>query len=243
MRRPVLGYIGDLHCDSLTGLALPEYVTTPQQRWLYKTYQNTLDKVFEKIKGCDFGLRCGGDNTDLPNQLSWHTAKELLKPLVERANGNVLGVPGTEYHVGRDGQDDRTLYRTIHARCQQTFKRKESGRNVWWAHHLVKIGRHAQNELKPLAKLAEDTYWGCVVNDKPAPDLMIGHHVHRTPKTGAIVWRGIMVTTVGCWKLPDAYSAHSEPASLPDVGMVLYWPNEHKVEYFNTPIPNHLAYR
>ena len=231
-----------MHSESDTGLVPASEVKNKGHEWLLESYNDLTRRVLDAVIGCEFGLRLGGDLVDSPGRDARNMAYELLRPFVNRADKNIYGVPGTEYHVADDGEEDRSIYDLCGATCKQYHALEIAGQKVAWAHHLLKVGGTPWTELNGFKQAAESMYFCSLQYGTKSPTLAVGHHVHRVPQGAPVVWRGITVTTVGCWKLPDSFSAKVAPGKLPTIGAMLYWPQEHRVQHITYDIPPEIAY-
>jgi hypothetical protein len=228
-------FLGDMHTDGKTGLS-PTPINA-MQTWLLARWNETVKEILKIAKGLELHLKLGGDLVDNPGLDARTHAFELLRPLVNRADKNIHGVPGTPYHVGADGEEDRSIYQMCGAKCKQVWDWEEGGRRYLWAHHMVKIGNTAWTELNGMKQTAETTYHRAIQDEEKTPALIVGHHVHRVPRGTPIVWRGITVAVTPCWQLPNDFASKVAAGIMPTIGAMLYYPAEHRVQYLTHKIP------
>lgn len=235
---PIRVFVGDLHCEGPTGLSPKP--KNDQQYWLLACWAAAVSRVQALAVGKEFGLMLGGDLVDLPGRDARNAAIELLQPLANTAS-SVWGVPGTEYHVGDDGEEDRSVYDALGARdgrAKQVHRLRIAGRVLHWAHHAHRIGGEPWTEYDGLYRSAKRSHEWARVQDKPVPDLVIGHHVHRSP--GEARYRTTRAVVCGCWQLPTPYAAKRVTWSLPTIGLVIWWPARDVIEELTYVIPDEL---
>jgi len=238
---PLWCFIGDMHTGGQTAL-VTDPRNNPQQDWLIGRWKYTTKEIIRRARGHEFGLRLGGDLVDLPGLAARDMAYDLLRPLVNRADKNIYGVPGTEYHVGENGDEDRSIYGQCAAKVRQFFRLQTAGKVVHWAHHLVKVGNTPWTELNGMKQAAESAYFTALQTGERQPDLIVGHHVHRVPHQSPIIWRNITVAIAPCWQLPTSFAAKVAAGKPPTIGALLYYPAEHRTEYITHDIPEKIAF-
>lgn len=232
---PARVFIGDPHCGSPRGLT-----NKPQndgQEWLLETWANLKAHVFSSVKGCEFVLMLGGDMVDQPGKPNRDIALEMFEPLAKKASA-VYGVPGTEYHVGPDGEEDREIYADLGAKgenVRHVHPLKIGGKILWWAHHLNQIGGTPWNEFDGLYRSAKKFHYIAIDNEEPAPDLCIGHHVHKSP--GVAVYKKTSALVCPAFQLGTPFGAKIRPFSIPSIGCVVWKPESNYLEIKTYPIP------
>lgn len=165
-------------------------------------------------------------------------AESLFAPLV-KASDQCFAVAGTEYHAGEDGADDRSIYRALgipraNIRIGTAYL-EIGGRTVWWSHHGPKVGRRPHTELNPFHAVANDIYWRCVECGERRPDLVVGHHVHKSPEP--INHRRIWVATCPALALSDSFAAKVAPFDRPSIGALVYHPATNGLDLWTYDVP------
>ena len=231
-------FVGDLHAGALSGLT-----TKPQndrQAWLIDTWAAMVKRALALAQGHEFGLMLGGDLVDTPSKAARDDAAALLQPLANAA-ASVWGVPGTEYHVGDDGEEDRTVYDMLGARGErqrQVHRLKIGGRVLWWAHHAIRLGGQPWTETDGLYRGAKAAHEFARNQDQTPPDLVVGHHVHRAP--GVTQYKSTRAVVCPCWQLQTPFGAKIVSWSLPTIGAVAWWPAQDRLELMTYAIPPEL---
>lgn len=235
---PFCLFVGDLHAGSIHAVtAKPQ---NDRQAWLIDTWAAMVKRGLALAQGREFYLMLGGDLVDEPGKKARDDAITLLQPLANVAAA-VYGVPGTEYHVGDDGEEDRTVYDALGARGErqrQVHRLRIGGRVLWWAHHAVRLGGQPWTEFDGLYRGAKTAWEFSKLQDQPPPALVMAHHVHRSP--GVARYRDTEVAVCPCWQLQTPYGAKLVSWSLPTIGAVGWWPVENRVEIMRYAIPPEL---
>lgn len=222
---PLYCFVGDIHAGSKRGLsAKPQ---TAAQTWLLETWAAFVRRVGLLSERHELYLMLGGDLVDSPGRDARNDALALLTPLASRARG-VCGVPGTEYHVGDDGEEDRSIYDMLGAKVLQRHRLSAAGREFVWAHHALRVGGQPWTEHDGLYRSAKSFAMAAVLGGRPAPALVVGHHVHRSPGIGR--YADTLAVVCPCWQLGTAFGAKVRPWSEPHIGGLLWWPAVHTLE-------------
>lgn len=232
---PLRVFVGDLHCGSPRGLS--KHPQNAGQEWLLKTWADFAAHVLRLAKGCEYVLMLGGDCVDQPGKPNRDLATELLLPLAKPASA-IYGVPGTEYHVGPDGEEDREIYADLGAalgNVRQYHALKVAGRGLWWAHHLNRIGGVPWTEFDGLYRSAKTHNELARLQGMEVPALGIGHHVHRAP--GLATYRETQAAVCPAWQLGTAFGAKIRPGSVPSIGGIIWHPVSNHVEVKIYPVP------
>lgn len=251
--KPTLSvFIGDGHGGSDMGLCIPGYMlggankekkrpysASLQQVKLHKEFQRMEKDIKAMAKGHRLCLKLGGDwidgvnhhgTTETTGNVTNETDMmvELLEPLVMLAE-EVHGVTGTESHVGSKGDGDSIVYSKLKVPYDSKWNLVEDGKRLWWAHHGVKVGAREWTLDNPAATLAKDVEMRCLRLKIARPDLIVGHHAHRTIQP--VSMRGITVAVCPCWQLSTYYGDSFSPHTDPDIGIITWKPstNETKV--------------
>ena len=232
---PIRVFVGDLHCGSPRGITRKP--DNEGQDWLLKTWADFQAHVLHLAKGREFVLMLGGDLVDQPGKPNRDTALDLLLPLAKKASA-IYGVPGTEYHVGPDGEEDREIYADLGAalgNVRQSHALSISGRVLWWAHHLNRIGGAPWTEFDGLYRSAKTHNELARLQGMAVPALGIGHHTHRAP--GLATYRETRAAVCPAWQLGTAFGAKIRPGSIPTIGGVIWFPEQDRVEIKTYAIP------
>lgn len=232
-------FVGDMHTDSKTAITAPSKVSGPVQSWLSQSWESMVKCAKAEARDKEFVLMLGGDLVDTEGREARKSAEELLQPLTDIASA-IYGVPGTGYHVGEDGEEDRSIYDTVKADCKQWRRLEIGGRILDWAHHGMSISKQPWTELNGMRAKGETLYWRCLQEGKRRPDVVIRHHVHRSPQV--VHWRGMQLAFCPCWKLPDDFGAKVAEGILPTIGALAWWPLRDRLEIWDYWIPEELAF-
>lgn len=242
--------VSDLHAGCQLALCPPggirldnggTYKPTRIQQKLHAWWREFWDEwVPVATKGEPYGVIVNGDALDgrhhnATSQISQslsdqsNVAYELLAPVVERAAA-YWHLRGTEAHVGPSGEMEEMLAERLGAR------QNADGQRAWFelwlqvGNHLAHIMHHigttgsAAYETTALCKeyaesCAEAARWS-----RPAPDVIVRSHRHRSAKVEVPTNRGygICHVTPG-WQLktPFVYKIPGGRVTTPQVGGIL----------------------
>ena len=216
-RRPsAVLFVGDLHVGSRQALCPPALVRGHLQAHLSAAWADLLKRAAVLGRETRLTVALGGDlvegfhhgNTD-----DWagdedeqaQAALELLTPLAARAH-HLMAVTGTEAHAGRLGAQDRYISRELGAKLIAPGQDVEiAGRWLDWQHHGASVGRLPWTTEQPIYNQARAAWHAALVEGRPAPALIMRHHVHQMP--GAVVYRGTWAAVCGCWQGVTAFGA------------------------------------
>lgn len=236
-REPFRLFVGDLHTDGPTAITSPAKATNKVQEWLGETWQAVVKRTKSEARDKEFVLMLGGDLVDREGRLARLAAIELLQPLANISSG-IYGVPGTDYHVGEDGEEDRSVYDQLGAKCKQVQTLAVSEKRLLWAHHGGALGVDGYAGLNNTAKKIFNL---CRENEIKAPDLVVLHHLHKAPKDFGY-YRGVKVAVCPCWQLPNSYAAKRVTFDIPTIGALAWWPARDKLEWWTYAIPEEIAW-
>lgn len=238
--------LSDLHIGSTVALCKPsvtlddggEYRASPGQSWLWRCWNETLERV-EKHKTGDLYTVINGDavegdtkrrslqtvsrNPATINQL----AADILDPLAQLSAG-LFFVRGTGAHVGKSAH----LEEQIAADLDGT-PNPDTGAHSWYqlpleiegvrfdiAHHPgIGVGRNGWTAFTGIHTLASRVLFDCANNARPVPHLVIRSHNH--------VYRDsfdnfrVRAITTPAWTLATEYIQQIAPGALADIGAVL----------------------
>lgn len=239
MKDPFILFLGDTHTLSDSGLCIPgfqimskkrPYQASHDQEWLHEKFLEMQSTVKEMAKGYSFGLFLGADLNDgvIHHETTETTgidddqiamSVQLIKPLSDVAEFK-RGLTGTESHTGHQGDTDRTICRELGIPVDDFWNIVICGKRLWWSHHGISVSRREAIADNGLISLARDVDDYCRNTGEPKPDLIVTHHVHKSPHPINI--RGITVATVGCWQLSTYHGKRISPFKPTDIG-VLWW--------------------
>jgi len=238
--KDILGvWLGDPHSGADHGLTLPKLAKNDRQAWLAEVFQDITKRIRAEARGKRLHVHLGGDMVHLPgDDDARELAETLFRPIVAMAD-EAAAVAGTDYHVGEDGSDDRSIYRGLgipraNIRVGTAYLTL-GGREIVWAHHGPRTGKRPHTELDGLDRTAEDAYRRSLEWGEPAPALIVGHHVHQA--NGCIYRRGIWVATCPALALSDSYAAKVAFNSRPTIGALVYYPGPNKPDIWPYAIP------
>lgn len=225
--------IGDLHAIEGDNKS-PNPKGEPQQQWL----ANGMDFVLEFMKltrkqGYNQYLALGGDLVDLPGLANRTLAGKLLRPFMEYVDdpSRVHGVLGTEFHVGRNGEEDIDVMANHLGipmeRIAQGFEFRLGDRLFWHAHHGLRLGKNPWNMADPLYRIARDKNIICKnFNHEQPPHYIIGHHYHRHVKA---TYEETTALVCPAWKLQDSFTHKILQWSMPpSIGALAIFPQGYK---------------
>lgn len=260
MPRPILAvFLGDLHVGSNSGLCLPgyrmgdgdnsrPYAASKTQEKLYKAFVKTRETVKAMAKNHRLFVMLGGDlvdgvqhhgttETDGTHRDQRDMAEELLSSWVTAAD-DVWGVTGTSSHVGQEGEEDYSIYGRL---CKPGHYAPVhnivlDGRRLWWAHHGVGVGAREWTRSNPMYAIANDVYWKCLRKNIPAPDLIVAHHRHQSPRP--VTTNGITVAVCPCWQTSTYYGSSIKPFDETDLGVMVWVPSRKELNLVPANIEN-----
>lgn len=222
-------FIGDMHSGSRCALSpSPE---NRQQKWLLQRWKETKSRVSARARGKKVLLMLGGDIVDSPGRDNRRMAVELLRGLASMAD-EMYAVPGTEWHAGEDGEEDRSVYDDLGVpeKHQKQFHALRIGSRVlWWAHHAIRVGNLPWTVSDGIYRGAKEAYHRAQMYSLDKPALVVGHHVHVAPPYPA-VYLSTWAAIVGCWQLQTPYGSKRNPLSVPTIGCLLWTPEEDRLE-------------
>lgn len=242
---PLVLFVGDIHCGSESGLTPTPQPGNDRQAWLLETWAAFVARAKALAAKSEMYLMLGGDLVDLPGKVNRDGAVALLQPLANVAKA-VYGVPGTEYHVGENGDEDRDVMDDLGAvgvRQKQVHRLAFAGRELWWAHHPLRLGGQPWTEFDGLYRGAKQAHEEARTLQERYPDLrvpalVVGHHLHSAPGVGR--YKNTEALICPCWQLQTAYGAKRVTWKLPTVGAVMWWPAVDRIELLTYQVPREL---
>lgn len=240
--------ISDTHCGCCFGLCPPAgfqrdeggiYLPSPIQKKMWGYWEEFWGEwVPEKTKGEPFAVAINGDALDgvhhnSTTQISHNLtdqgklAQEVLKPIVEAAEGRYYHIRGTEAHVGQSGAEEEALAKALGAIPDAAGN---SARYELWIrvgnalchlmHHIGTTSSSAHEASAVNAELTaeyvEAARWG-----QEPPAFVIRSHRHRSMVVDIDCSKGYAagIVTPG-WqaKTPFAYKIAGARLSPPQFG-------------------------
>lgn len=199
--------ISDTHIGSQQGLCPPSgarldgggiYKPSKEQLWIWKRWEEFWNVWVPKVtRGEPYGIVINGDAIDgIPHnskeQISYNIAdqtalaEKLFKPLVRRSKGEFYIVRGTEAHVGKSGEYEERLAKSLSAKPNE--KGQYARYDLWkkvgdkcLVHLLHHIGTTSSNAYEATAvnkELTEEFNEAARWRETP-PDIIIRSHRHR----------------------------------------------------------------
>ena len=243
--------LSDLHSGCQLGLCPPNgirldeggtYLPSVIQQKIYAYWREFWDEWIPRVtKGEPYGIAINGDAMDgihhgATHQISHNLqdqediAYELLAPEVERAEGRLYMIRGTEAHVGKSGVQEESLACRLGAIPNELGQRaryelwKQVGPGlVHIMHHIGVTGSQAYEATAVHKELVEAFTESGRWNNRP-PDIVVRSHRHRLIHTHVPTSRGeaIAIVTPG-WqaKTPFAWKVAGARQSVPQFGGIL----------------------
>jgi hypothetical protein len=196
----------DGHTNSTVGLAKPtvkldegdQVSASTVRRWVFWTYNDTLETVAKKAKGEIYGL-LNGDMVELDakarsiqlitrnQEEAIGMACEVWEPFFQMCKG-VYSTRGTEAHTGPNSQADDALA----ANFENTIRNPETEKASWWwlpleldgvrmdiAHHPKGGGSgRPMNSQGGIDRIASDALFNYANDGESPPHLVIRSHLH-----------------------------------------------------------------
>ena len=154
-------------------------------------------------------------------------AETLLRPIVERCNGRLYWIRGTEAHVGQSGAEEERLARSLgaiandvgqHARYELWLRVGRGLAHI--SHHIGTSGSMSYESSAVMRELTEayveSGRWGC----EPC-DWLIRSHRHRLIEIRVPTDKGLATAfTTASWQLktPFAYRIAGARQAQPQIG-------------------------
>ena len=225
--------VSDLHCGCRVGLCPPRIkmdeggwyehgaVQTQLLRWWGEFWDEWVPRV---TRNEPFAVLINGDALDgkhhnAKSQISDNFADQeniaaaMLEPLVEKCQGRLYMVRGTEAHVGASAENEERLARRIGAfeknnqHTQYEYWFRVGDGLIHASHHIGTTGRAAYETSALMAELMEMYVEASKWREEP-PDVVVRSHRHRHIKVEVPTANtyGIVFTTPG-WqaKTPFVY--------------------------------------
>lgn len=249
----LLAVTSDVHAGSSVGLCPPDpialddggsYVPSAAQRWLWDAWGRFWSEVAKvrEAESAELTWLQNGDAVEgdhhhspqMPSTLSiTHGGifRECAAVPLALKPDRIIGVRGTEAHVGRSGQTEEGIFKGL--RGEGYPVEMDGHRHTWWiftatfggvlvnATHHGRMGRRAHTRSSYIRLYAEDVWseharWG----DR-APDLAIRSHYHKYGDSGRAHDIPTRVVATPCFQLATAFGIKIAADSLPDIGGVI----------------------
>lgn len=243
--------VSDLHCGCRGGLCPPgpilldgggEYTPSRLQRKVWGWWEELWGEWVPRVtRGEPYAVCINGDAlegvhhgavTQISQNLSDQSrlALDILRPIVEGAEGRYYHIRGTEAHSGKSSQEEERLARELGGQPDEdghyTFYHlhlRIGDTLVDLAHHVGVTSRTAYETSAPMAELVE--MWAAAgANVTEAPQIAIRSHRHRYVEIRKLAGRGygIICVTPG-WQLvtPFAYRLAAAMHQPPEFGAIL----------------------
>ena len=161
-------------------------------------------------------------------------AVDLLRPLANRAY-KVMGVRGTNCHGGMSGQDDAAIVKELGGETRYRWRIEIEGTDGLWdiAHHARRDTREHTLGNSAMS-IVRQTLLRCARTGERKPDYVIRGHAHECD---ILSHQGITAALCPGWKLQDEYTRKLDPASLADIGGLI-WENGKLTPYLYPPDPD-----
>lgn len=237
--------IGDEHIGG--SHSLTERPLNIRQEWIRERFAEAYAWALNELAP-RYRLRVlfGGDTVHLPGNDEWRAeAERLLRPWVDLAEGDAWGVPGTPFHVGIDGAEDRAIYRGLGlgpGRVKQVHFLRCDGEVLNWAHHGASVSKRPHLSANGLVSMATDAAIRALQYGDRPPSAIIRHHAHASPYGGPVKVAGVWAGVTGCWALPDDFAAKVAAGIRPAIGILVWKPGEGVMQEHNYVMPLDVIY-
>jgi hypothetical protein len=243
--------VSDTHCGCRLGLCPPgpivldegvSYTPSELQSAVWSWWREFWDEwVPDVCRGEPFAVVVNGDALDgvhhnSVTQISQNRtdqariALEVFEPIVERCEGRLYWIRGTEAHVGPSAQDEERLAEQLGAIPNE---QGQSSRQELWirlggkalvhlAHHIGTSGSMHYESSALMRELAEAYVESGRWQQEP-PSAVIRSHRHRNTEVRVQTYKGFAtVCTTAGWQLktPFAYRTAARVAT-PQIGGTL----------------------
>lgn len=244
--------VGDLHAGGTTAIAIPFLTAdkqlvhpSPYQDWLKSKFDALIERAKQEAVGHWVTVLEGADRVDgVGHHGTTQTvgtrrdqrnmAKEILRPLVSMAD-RAYALLGTDSHVGSNGEEDQDIADKLDMEARARWRLNIGGKVINWAHQGV-LGQREWTLDNPLLTLAQSVEIQSLKRKQPVPDLILRHHVHRG--RSIVATNGIRVVTCPCWQFPTSWLLAKYTEAWPDIGGMLYWPEQDRVEIIRYELPD-----
>ena len=257
MSTHVVAALGDLHAGGTTAVSPPEGIELDDggrqmpsklQRWLYDNWMDAWERygrVLDDYRPDAQTLVLNGDLVDGIHHKSpqvaplagqhFRTALTLLErgPLRFQPD-HIHVVRGTESHVGRAGELEEGIARTLRAEGLPTVEDPATGQvSSYWRRlridgvrfdirHHGRMGQRAHTR-GPYSRLyAQDIELEHRLDGEEPPHIALRSHLHKYMDSGRSHRWTTRVVSLPCWQMTTAYGHRIAAESLTDIGMVVF---------------------
>lgn len=226
------------------GVQLPNRV----QKWLHGCWESAWDqysRVADDYKPVHQTLILNGDLTDGIHHHSpqlaplagqhFRAAHELLKERPLRLGFDAVHViRGTESHVGRAGELEEGLARTLKAEGHPVVEDPDTGQATsYWrridvdgvlldVRHHGRMGQRAHTRGPYQRWYAQDIALEHMLDGERAPDLAIRSHLHKYGDSGTDRRWPTRLVSLPCWQMMTSFAHRISAESLSDIGLVVF---------------------
>jgi hypothetical protein len=249
---------GDIHAGSTQAISPKDGILlddggclTPNdlQRQLYRWWRNCWDEAYPRLldlyKPDKQTLVLNGDLVDGVHHNSpqiaplvgqhFRAAHELLKdgPLVHKPDFLHM-IRGTESHVGRAGEIEEGLARTLNAEGVSVVYDPDTGQaSSYWRRPLIdgvlfdlrhhgRMGQRAHTRGPYSRWYAQDIELEHRLDNERPPDVAMRSHLHKYEDSGRAHRWTTRAVQLPCWQAMTSYAHRITAESLSDVGVVVF---------------------
>jgi len=254
----LIAAVGDIHAGSTVAVVPPEGIELDDggtllpnkiQRWLYECWAECwgerFRRIYEQTKPDRFTLILNGDLTDGVHHHSpqlaplagqhFRAAHELLKsgPLQYKPDYVHL-IRGTEAHVGRAGELEEGIARTLKAEGVPMVEDPDTGQvSSYWrridvdgvkidVRHHGRMGQRAHTRGPYERWYAQDIELEHRLDGETPPDLALRSHLHKYGDSGRAHRWTTRLVSLPCWQMMTSYAHRITAESLSDIGAVVF---------------------
>lgn len=257
MSTHVVAAFGDIHAGSTKavcpaggfelddgGIQLPNLV----QKWLHSCWTSGWDqygRLLDLYKPDRQDLVLNGDLVDGIHHNSpqvaplvgqhFRAAHELLKEGPLRfGTQRIHIIRGTESHVGRVGELEEGLARTLRQEGHGVIEDPDTGQaSSFWRRievdgvlmdlrHHGRMGQRAHTRGPYQRWYAQDIALEHMLDGERAPDLAIRSHLHKYGDSGKDHRWPTRLVSLPCWQSMTSYAHRITAESLSDIGLVVF---------------------
>lgn len=243
--------VSDLHVGCQLGLCSPKtphmdeggyYHLSRAQEFVWACWEEFWGEWVPKVThGEPYAVAVNGDTLDGSHHGATHQwthnlsdqrreAARILRPVVEKCEGRLYFIRGTEAHVGKSASDEEELARFLGALPNEDgqYARHEMwvrvGRGLaHLAHHVGTSGSMAYESSALMRELTEAYVEAGRWDDEP-PDWVVRSHRHRNAEVRVLTSKGFATSlTTAAWQLktPFAYRVAGARQARPQIGGTL----------------------
>lgn len=209
------------------------HIPSPEQRKIYSHFMSCAeslkqrtDKMIIVVKGDAIdGNHPDSDEhitRDLPEQAEIH--KELMREFMQEANfketDKLIYVRGTKVHT--ENQEAR-IASDLNAEIADHVQIEIDGYLLWFIHKGPRAGK-GQNKSNSLRNDLRDTYYDCIDEGRPIPDMVSYGHFHKPVRaTFDGPRKEIRGYIAPSWQMKTRYAYGCAPTELNKIGMTTFY--------------------